>query len=105
MFGRARAFWDGLWDLFFGGLFVVTPVIGPAFVLGDLAGAAISAVAGVIVVGGLSAQGAALLSVGSPKDSVIAHEAAIKADEFLVMAHGGAAEPSRAKAVLGSASA
>jgi hypothetical protein len=56
-------------------------------------------------VGGLSALGAALYSVGIPKDSVIAYEAAIKADEFLVMAHGGAAETSRAKAVLGSANA
>jgi hypothetical protein len=36
---------------------------------------------------------------------VIAYEAAVKADECLVMAHGGAAETSRAKAVLGPANA
>jgi hypothetical protein len=101
--GERGAFWGGLWGLFFRGLFVTTPVIGPVFVLGYLAGAAISAVEGAIVVGGLSALGAALYGVGIPKDSVIAYEAAIKADEFLVMAHGGAAETSRAKAVLGSA--
>jgi hypothetical protein len=91
--------------LFFGGLFVTTPAIGPVFVLGYLAGAAISAVEGAIVIGGLSAVGAALYSVGIPKDSVIAYETAIKADEFLVMAHGGAAETSLARAVLGSANA
>jgi len=91
--------------LFFGGLFVTTPAIGPIVVLGYLAGAAISAVEGALVVGGLSALGAALYSVGIPKDSVIEYEAAIKADEFLVMAHGGATETSRARAVLGSANA
>jgi hypothetical protein len=99
------AFWGGLWGLFFGGLFITTPATGPVFVLGYLAGAAISAVEGAIVVGGLSALGAALYSVGISKDSVIAYEAATKADEFLVMAHGGATETSRAKAVLGSPSA
>ena len=103
--GQRGAFWGGLWGLFFGGLFVTTPAIGPVFVLGYLASAAISAVEGAIVVGGLSALGAALYSVGIPKDSVIAYETAVKADEFLVMAHGGAAETSRAKAVLGSANA
>jgi hypothetical protein len=103
--GERGAFWGGLWGLFFGGLFVATPVVGPVFVLGYLAGAAISAVEGAIVVGGLSALGAAFYSLGIPKDSVIAYEAAIKADEFLVMAHGGATETSRAKAVLGAANA
>jgi hypothetical protein len=103
--GQRGAFWGGLWGLFFGGLFVTTPVVGPVFVLGYLAGAAISAVEGAIVVGGVSALGAALYSVGIPRDSVIGYETAIKADEFLVMAHGSAAETSRAKAVLGAANA
>jgi hypothetical protein len=103
--GQRGAFWGGLWGLFLGGLFVTTPAIGPVFVLGYLAAAAISAVEGAVVVGGMSALGAALYSVGIPKDSVIAYEAAVKADEFLVMAHGGEAETSRAKAVLGAANA
>jgi hypothetical protein len=103
--GRRGAFWGGLWGLFFGGLFVTTPVIGPVFVLGYLAVTAISAVEGAIVVGGLSALGAALYSVGIPRDSVIEYEAAIKADEFLVMAHGSATDTLRAKSVLGTANA
>ncbi len=57
------------------------------------------------MVGGLSAPGAALHGIGVPKDSVLRHEAAIKADGFLVMAHGTAAEIARAKAVLGTTSA
>jgi uncharacterized membrane protein len=55
------------------------------------------------VVGGLSALGAALYSIGVPKDSVIKYENAVTADGFLVMAHGTADEMARAKAILGTA--
>jgi hypothetical protein len=64
---------------------------------------AITAVETAIMVGGLSALGAALYSIGIPKDSVIQYEAAVKADSFLVMAHGTAAEMARAKAILSTA--
>ena len=53
-----------------------------------------------IVVGGLSALGAALYSVGIPKDSVLAYETAVKADDFLVMARGSTEEMARAKTIL-----
>ncbi len=59
-------------------------------------------IANAIVVGGLSALGAALYGIGIPKDSVIQYETAIKADSFLVMAHGTAEEVSLAKAILGT---
>jgi len=98
--GGRGAFWGGLWGLFFGGLFITVPVVGHVIVLGYLAAAAISAVEGAAVVGGLSALGAALYSIGIPKDSVIEYETALKADNFLVMAHGTAAEIGRAKAIL-----
>lgn len=103
--GSRGAFWGGLWGLFFGGLFVSAPVIGPVLILGYITSAAISAVEGAIVVGGLSALGAALYSLGIDKDSVIQYEEAIKYDEFLIMAHGSVAETSRAKAVLRTANA
>lgn len=47
--------------------------------------------------------GAALFSLGIPKDSVLRYEAAIKADSFLVMAHGTAEDVARAQAILGTA--
>jgi len=98
--GSRGAFWGGLWGLFFGGVFLTTPLIGPVIVLGYLAAKLISALEGAIVVGGLSALGAALSSLGVPKDSVLTYETAIAADSFLVMAHGPAGEASHAKAVL-----
>lgn len=77
--------------------------MGHVVVLGYLATIALAAVENAVVVGGLSALGAALYSIGIPKDSVLQYETSIKADNFLVMAHGTAEEMARAKAILGTA--
>ncbi len=100
--GKRGAFWGGLWGWLFGGVFMFIPVVGHVVVLGYLATMVMSAIEGAVVVGGLSALGAALYSTGIPKDSVVAYETALKADNFLVMAHGPAEEMARAKAVLGT---
>jgi hypothetical protein len=97
------AFWGGLWGLFFGGVVLMVPVVGHVMVLGYLATAVASAVEGAIVVGGLSALGAALASIGVPKDSVVQYETALTADQFLVTAHGSDTEMARARAVLAAA--
>jgi hypothetical protein len=91
-----------MWGLFFGGMFMAIPVVGHVVVLGYLAAMVMSAVESAIMVGGLSAIGAALYGLGIPKDSVLQYEAAVKADGFLVMAQGTAEEVARAKAVLGT---
>jgi hypothetical protein len=101
--GVRGAFWGGLWGMFLGGLFVTVPVVGPVVVVGYLAAIALSALETAAVVGGLSALSAALYGIGVPKDSVIQYEAAVKADGFMVMAHGTAEEMARAKAILGTA--
>ena len=101
--GKRGAFWGALWGLFVGGLFVTVPVVGQVVVLGYLATMAIGALETGIVVAGLSALSAALYGIGIPKDSVIKYETALKADGFMVVAHGTAEEMTRAKAVLGTA--
>ncbi len=98
--GTRGAFWGGFWGLFLGGLFMTIPVVGHVIVLGYLASIAVAGIENAVVVGGLSALGAALYSIGVPKDSVIQYETAVKTDSFLVMAHGPAAEISRAKTIL-----
>jgi hypothetical protein len=100
--GERGAFWGGFWGLFFGGLFMTIPVVGHVIVLGYLATVVVSAIESAVMVGGLSALGAALFSIGVPKDSVIQYEAAVKAEGFLVMAHGTAAEIASAEAILGT---
>jgi hypothetical protein len=98
--GTRGAFWGGLWGWFVGALFVTIPVVGHVIVLGYLAAIVASAMEGAIVVGGLSALGAALYSIGIPKDSVIDYETAVKADSFLVMTHGPAEEVARARDII-----
>ena len=101
--GTRGAFWGGFWGLFFGGLFMAIPFVGHVVVLGYLATILIAGLENAVIVGGLSALGAALYSIGVPKDSVLQYETAVKADSFLVMAHGSPAEMARAKTILSTA--
>lgn len=102
--GSRGAYWGGLWGLLFGGLMLTVPVIGPVMVLGHLAAVVFTAVAGAaegaVVAGGLGALGAALYSIGIPHHGVLQYEQALKADQFLIVAHGPAAEMERARELL-----
>ncbi len=98
--GMRGLFWGGLWGLFFGGLFLTVPYFGSVIALGYLATILVAGVENAVVVGGLTAIGAAIYSMGIPKDSVLQYEADVKADSFVVMAHGTAEEVARAKAIL-----
>ncbi len=94
----------GLWGLLFGGMMLTIPIVGPVMVLGHLAAVVFTAVSGAIegavVLGGLGALGAALFSIGIPHHSVLQYEQALKADGFLVVAHGPAAEMERVRTLL-----
>jgi hypothetical protein len=103
--GTRGAFWGSLWGVLFGGVFLTIPMTGPVIVVGYLTATLIAMVEGAVVVGGLSALGGALASIGIPKNSVINYEAAIKADGFVVMAHGSADQVARAKAIMATANA
>ena len=100
MWGSRGALWGGLWGLLFGGVFMVVPVFGQVVVLGYLATAVISALEGALVLGSLSALGGAISSIGVPEDSVVRYETDVKADSFLVMAHGSSEEVEKARGVL-----
>ncbi|MBB3892986.1 hypothetical protein GGQ61_003724 [Phenylobacterium haematophilum] len=104
LWGKNGAFWGGLWGLFAGGLFMTVPLVGPVVVLGHLGAMLLGAVEGAVLVGGVSALTGALMGIGIPKDSVLRYEEAVKADQFLVMAHGASEEIDRAKAILHAAS-
>jgi hypothetical protein len=103
--GKLGAFWGGLWGLLFGSAFFLIPGIGPVLVGGPLVASIVGALEGVTVVGGLSALGAGLVSLGIPNDSVVRYEAALKADKFLVIAHGTADDVAKARAILEAAGA
>jgi len=97
--GKQGAFWGGLWGMFFGALFII-PGLGPILVAGPLVAWIVGALEGAVVVGGLGALGAGLYSIGIPKDSVVQYEAALKADKFLVLAHGTAEDVAHARGIL-----
>jgi uncharacterized membrane protein len=98
--GKQGAFWGGLWGMLFGAAFFVIPGLGPILVAGPLVAWIIGALEGAVVVGGLSALGAGLYSIGIPKDSVVKYEAALKSDKFLLLAHGTRDEVARARDIL-----
>lgn len=98
--GKAGAFWGWIWGLVFGSAFFFVPGVGPVMVGGPLVSWVIGALETAVVVGGMSALGAALMGAGIPKDSVLKYETALKADKFIVIAHGTADEVARAKSIL-----
>lgn len=98
--GKLGAFWGGLWGLLFGAAFFAIPGIGPVLVAGPLVSWIVGALEGAVVVGGLSAIGAGLYSVGIPKDSILKYELALKANNFVLVAHGAAEEVAKAKDIL-----
>ena len=98
--GKTGAFWGSLWGLMFGSAFFLIPGIGPLLAAGPLVGWIVGALEGAIVVGGLSALGAGLYSIGIPKDSIIEYETQIKAGKYAVITHGSPDEVSKTKAAL-----
>jgi hypothetical protein len=98
--GKFGAFWGGLWGLLFGAAFLFVPGLGQVVVAGPLVASIIAGLEGAIAVGGLSAIGAALFSIGIPKDSVVRYEVALNANQFLLIAHGTADEVARAREIL-----
>ena len=98
--GKIGAFWGGFWGLLFGSAFFFIPGVGPLMLAGPLVGWLVGALEGAVVVGGTSALGAALFSIGIPKDSILQYETALKTDKFVVIAHGSADDVAQAQEIL-----
>src|ERR1039457_793915 len=69
--GKTGAFWGGFWGLLFGSAFFMIPGLGPVLAAGPVVAWIVGALAGAVVVGGVSAIGAGLYCIGIPKDSVV----------------------------------
>jgi hypothetical protein len=100
VWGKTGAFWGGVWGLFFGSAFFWVPGLGPLLVAGPLVSWIVGALEGAVVVGGLSAIGASLYSLGIPKDSILQYEIDLKAGKFVLLAHGSVEDAARAKDIL-----
>jgi uncharacterized membrane protein len=98
--GGNGAFWGSMWGMLFGSAFILIPGVGPLLLAGPLVGMLMGALEGAVVVGGISALGAALASIGIPENSVLDYETEIKAGKFLLIAHGTNTEVARARKIL-----
>jgi uncharacterized membrane protein len=98
--GKVGAFWGGFWGLLFGsGLFLI-PGLGPILIAGPLVAWIIAGLEGAVVVGGVTALGAGLVSIGIPKDSVLKYEVALKTDKYLLVVHGTEDAVTNAKNII-----
>src|SRR5579863_10536198 len=99
--GKMGALWGGFWGLLFGSAMFAIPGIGPILVAGPMVAWIIAGLEGAAVVGGVSAVGAGLVSIGIPKDSVLKYEVALKTDKFLLVVHGTPDAVAKAKDIIG----
>jgi hypothetical protein len=94
------AFWGGLWGLLFGSALFLVPGIGPVVVGGPIVAWIVGVLKEAAVVGGISAVGAALYSIGIPKDRVLKYETSLKANKFRLVVHRTVDEVERASSIL-----
>jgi len=98
--GKMGSFWGGIWGLLFGSAFFMVPGIGPIVVGGPLVGWIIGALETAAVAGGLGIVGAALYSIGIPKDSILKYENSLMMNKFLVIVHGTPGDIGQARDIL-----
>ena len=98
--GKVGAFWGGFWGLLFGSAAFAIPGLGPILVAGPLVAWIIAGLEGAAVVGGVSAVGAGLVSIGIPKDSVLKYDVALKTDKYVLVVHGTSNDVDKAKDII-----
>jgi hypothetical protein len=98
--GGMGAFWGGVWGLLMAPAVFFLPGLGLMAFAGPIVAMLVGALEGAVVVGGVSALGAALMQIGVPKDKVIKYETALKVDKYVLMVHGSAQEQDQARTVL-----
>ena len=88
-----------------GSAFFLIPGVGPVVVAGSAVAWIVGALEGAVVVGGLSALGAGLYSIGVPKDGALKYESSVKAGKFVLIARGTPIEADLARRILASTAA
>jgi len=98
--GGTGAFWGGIWGLLLAPAVFFVPGLGLVGMAGPVVSALVGALEGAVVIGGVSALGAALTQVGASKEEAIRYETALKADKYVLMVHANAEEMAKAHTVL-----
>jgi hypothetical protein len=98
--GGSAAFWERMWDLLGDGGFFLVPRIGPVVLAGPFIHTLVAAVDDGVAVGGLSALGAAIYSLGIPRVRVLSHKIGIMAGQCAVVALASPELVTKAKTAL-----
>lgn len=98
--GGMGAFWGGIWGLLIAPAVFFLPGFGLVAMAGPIVAALVAALEGAVLVGGVSAIGAALMQIGVPKDQIMKYETALKVDKYVLMVHGSVEEQDQARTVL-----
>lgn len=98
--GGIGAFWGGIWGLLIAPAVFFLPGFGLVAMAGPVVAALVAALEGAVLVGGVSAIGAALMQIGVPKDQIMKYETALKVDKYVLMVHGSVEEQDKARTVL-----
>lgn len=97
--GKFGLFWGSIWGLLFGSAFLIIPGLGPVMIGGPL----VSWILGALkppCSGRPHRAGRRAFRYRNPRDSVIHYETALKANKFLLVVPGSAAEIAAAKEIL-----
>ncbi len=98
--GKLGAFWSGLEIFLLGSALFFVPGLGQVIAAGPVVSWIVTALEGAVVIGGLSAIGVALYSLGIPKDKIIKYETYLKGNKYLLVVHGTMDEVDRAHKIL-----
>lgn len=98
--GKWGAFWGGIWGIFFGWVFFWIYGIEPLIAARPLVSTILAGLEGAAAMGGLTALGATLHSIGIPEACIVAYETAIKTEKFLLIVHGTQNQVTRAKEIM-----
>jgi hypothetical protein len=101
--GGVGAFWGGIWGLLLAPAVFFLPGLGLVAMAGPVVSALVGALEGAVVVGGISALGAAIAQSGFSKEEVIKYETALKADKYVLTVHGTVVDAAKARGVLAAA--
>ncbi len=98
--GSAGALWGGFWGLLFAPAVFFLPGLGLVAMAGPFVSLLVGVLEGAVLIGGVSAIGAALIQLGVPKDQVVKYENALTVDSYVLMVHGTATEAHKARMLL-----
>ena len=98
--GSRGAFWGGIWGMLFAPAVFFLPGLGLVALVGPIVAVLINALEGAVMVGGLSAIGAALTSIGVSETDSIKYERALKSDKFVLLVHGSVEEAAHVDRLL-----